>query len=558
FLIILYHEQKSRVLELADGEEIIIGRGDEVGLTIADSKISNQHTKMWREGHKIFVEDLGSTNGTQVNGITVQAAHRIGPGDEVSIGSATLMVSSLALTVGHHRILTDGEFEERLDAEVDRAKRYRRPLSLIMLRLAGHALSVRKHLAAIASVLRQMDVLASYGPREYAILLPEADAKSGEGVVRRLTLPPDSKDKLAVGLVTLPMDAQSTGMLVEIARERLRSARGESSPVRSREKPAKRIIVAESRSMIQAMTLAHRVASLRTTVLILGETGSGKQIVAEEIHQSSPRAKGPFIHVNCAAIPLPLMESELFGHERGAFTGADSRHSGFVEVASGGSLFLDEIGELPDTAQPKLLHFLESQTFTRVGGVTPIQADVRIIAATNRDLEVERKNGRFREDLYFRLSAFVVHMPPLRERPDDILPLASLFCTEFAAAMGQQVPTFSEGALDALRHYTWPGNIRQLRNAIERAMVLSDDSRIEEAHLPERVLVDPSQATKGPLEQKLTRLEQKTIEDMLHECGGNQSETARRLGISRRSLIYRMKKLGLRRGTALPGFGAIL
>jgi DNA-binding NtrC family response regulator len=300
--------------------------------------------------------------------------------------------------------------------------------------------------------------------------------------------------------------------------------------------------------MAQALALARRIAGVSTTVLILGETGSGKQIVAQEIHRLGGRGKGPFVHVNCAAIPPPLMESELFGHERGAFTGADSRHAGHVEAASGGTLFLDEIGELPEQAQPKLLHFLEGQTFTRVGGVRPHRADVRIIAATNRDLEAEMKAGRFREDLFFRLAAFVVHVPPLRERPEDILPLARLFCAEFAEAMGQRVPTLSEDAIEALRHHSWPGNVRQLRNAIERAVVLAEGAVIEEAHLPERVVAesDPAPGSIGLLEQRLSRLEQQTIEATLRECGGNQSEAARRLGITRRSLIYRMKKRGLR------------
>jgi DNA-binding NtrC family response regulator len=549
FLIILYREQESRVLELAEGKEIVVGRGDEVELTIEDSKISRRHARLWREGNKVFMEDLGSTNGTRVNGVTVQGTHRLGPGDEVGVGAATLVVSSLALTAGPHRILTDGEFEERLEAEADRAKRYRRPLSLVMLRLAGQLESVRGDLAAMASVLRQMDVLASYGPREYALLLPEADASASHEVCSRLgaAVKQDGKSKLAVGSATLPTDAQSAGMLIEIVRERLRCARGDPVLSRPQARPVGRVIVSESRGMAQAMSLARRVAGVSTTVLILGETGSGKQVIAKEIHQSSARSKGPFVHVNCSAIAPSLMESELFGHERGAFTGADTRRSGYLEAASGGTLFLDEIGELPDVAQPKFLHFLESQSFCRVGGVRPIAADVRIVAATNRDLEAEMKGGRFREDLYFRLSAFVIHVPALRERPEDILPLARLFCTEFADAMGQQVPTLSEGAEEALKQHRWPGNVRQLRNAIERAVVLCEGPLIEEAHLPERVVAeaDPAPSPQGPLEQKLTGLEQKTIEATLHECGGNQSEAARRLGISRRSLIYRMKKLGI-------------
>ena len=284
---------------------------------------------------------------------------------------------------------------------------------------------MRGSLAAMAAVLRQMDVLASYGPREYALLLPEADAgaepgrgRPSRGGGRRR----DSKSKLAVGAATLPTDAQSAGH-ADRGRPRaaaLRPRRSAALAARGHG-PRSGSSSRESRGMAQAMSLARRVAGVSTTVLILGETGSGKQVIAEEIHRSSPRAKGPFVHVNCGAIPPSLVESELFGHERGAFTGADARRAGYLEAASGGTLFLDEIGELPEVAQPKFLHFLESQTFCRVGGVRPIHADVRIIAATNRDLEAEMKGGRFREDLYFRLSPFVLHVPPLRERPEDIL-----------------------------------------------------------------------------------------------------------------------------------------
>jgi two-component system, NtrC family, response regulator AtoC len=548
FMIVLYRENESRVLELADGAEVVIGRGEEASLCVEDGKISRRHTRLWRDGDKIYVEDLGSTNGTRVNGVTVQGAHRLGPGDEVGVGAATLVVSSLALTVGPHRVLTDGELDERLDAEVDRARRYRRPLGLLMLRLAGKAEEVRAQLSAMGAVLRQMDVLGSYGPREYALILPEADAAASRAVAGRLTeaVARVGKGKLATGGAALPGDGQSAGGLIEVARDRLRSAR-EDQPAPARPQRAERAIVMESRGMAQAIALARRVAGVPTTVLILGETGAGKQVIAEEIHRSSPRAKGPFVHVNCGAIPPSLMESELFGHERGAFTGADARRSGYLEAAAGGTLFLDEIGELPDVAQPKFLQFLESQSFCRVGGVRPIRADVRVLAATNRDLEAEMKGGRFREDLYFRLSPFVLHVPPLRERPEDILPLARLFCTEIAESMGQKVPTFSEGADEALRQHSWPGNVRQLRNAVERAVVLAEGGLIDEVHLPERVVTEPEQAAgaPGPLEDKLASLELQTIEAMLRECGGNQSEAARRLGITRRSLIYRMKKLGL-------------
>jgi transcriptional regulator with PAS, ATPase and Fis domain len=280
----------------------------------------------------------------------------------------------------------------------------------------------------------------------------------------------------------------------------------------------------------------------------MGETGVGKEVVAEQIHRQGPRAAGPFIRLNCGAVPETLLESELFGHERGAFTGADRRKAGYVEAAAGGTLFLDEVGELGSSMQIRLLRVLEDRRFMRVGGREEISVDVRIIAATNRDLEAEVERGRFRQDLYFRLSAFVVRVPPLRERPVEIELLAALFARQLAKRMNVAAPPLSPEALAALRRYHWPGNVRELRNAIEHAVVLAEGGSVGLEHLPDSVRKPGSQAGAATgMRSQIADMERKAITEALDAEDGNQTRAARRLGISRRALLYKLERLGLKR-----------
>ncbi|HLU66137.1 MAG TPA: sigma-54 dependent transcriptional regulator, partial [Kofleriaceae bacterium] len=308
----------------------------------------------------------------------------------------------------------------------------------------------------------------------------------------------------------------------------------------------------------QTLQLARRVASAPTTVLLLGETGTGKEVIAELIHRSSPRAGRPFVRLDCASVPPTLLESELFGHERGAFTGADRRKLGYFEAAGGGTILLDEIGELPAPLQAKLLTALERRVVTRLGSTDEIPIDVRVIAATHRDLQEEVAQGRFREDLYYRLAVFTLFVPPLRDRPGDVMPLAIRFARQFATELGQPVPGFTHPARAALEAYDWPGNVRELRNAIERAVVLTPGGIIDLPALPEAVQVrasDPARsepAASPPVEldgrvpAQLQEMERRAIVAALEACGGNQTQAARRLGISRRSLIYKMERYGLK------------
>jgi two-component system, NtrC family, response regulator AtoC len=306
-------------------------------------------------------------------------------------------------------------------------------------------------------------------------------------------------------------------------------------------------VVIVDAAMVRVFELVRKVAAAPTTVLVLGETGSGKEVVAEQIHRQSPRADKPFVRLNCGSLPENLLESELFGHEKGAFTGADRRKEGYLEAAEGGTLFLDEIGELALPMQAKLLRVLEAKRFMRVGGREELTADVRIVAATHRDLESESKSGRFREDLYFRLSAFVITVPPLRDRPAEIDLLAELFARQFARRMNAAPPRFSVETSQLLRRHDWPGNVRELRNAMERATVLAENDVILPEHLPDSLRASPAAATaEGPMKEQLAEVEKKAILEALDREKGNQTRAARRLGISRRALLYKLEKYGLK------------
>ncbi len=309
-----------------------------------------------------------------------------------------------------------------------------------------------------------------------------------------------------------------------------------------------RVVVGGSRAMQRLFEIARTVATTDSSVLIAGESGTGKEVVARFIHAESPRNDRPFVTVNCAAIPPNLLESELFGHRRGAFTGAVYSRRGSFELADGGTLFLDEIGEMPIEMQAKILRALEEQQITRVGSEEPIAINIRIIAATNKDLEHEIKAGRFREDLYWRLNVVRLVVPPLRERPEDILPLARHFLTLYRQEMKKAVPDFSSDVLDAFTRYNWPGNVRELRNAVERAVIFAEaGSPIRLGHLPPHIRREASRETPSASKvfRTLREVEIQYIREVLEACGGNRTRAAEILGVSPVTL---WRKLG-REGT---------
>lgn len=315
-------------------------------------------------------------------------------------------------------------------------------------------------------------------------------------------------------------------------------------------------IVGQSQAMQEIFNMTTMVAKSNATVLITGESGTGKELIAQAIHRHSPRNQGSFIDINCGAIPRELLENELFGHERGSFTGADRRYLGSCERADNGTLFLDEISEMDPLLQVKLLRFLQERSFMRVGGTDPIKVDVRVVAATNRNIEAEVQAGRFREDLYYRLNVVHINIPPLRERREDIALLAKSFLDKYSAKNEKAFVDFSPQVLEALAGHDWQGNVRELENIIERIVVLNNDVRVKVSHLPPNFEVarhdrsDPScEQSMAPLDAQriipLELVEKYAIEAAMRRCLGNVGEAARKLKIGQATLYRKIKQYGI-------------
>ena len=349
----------------------------------------------------------------------------------------------------------------------------------------------------------------------------------------------------AFDYVTKPVDPDDLSHTVRRALEQKRLT---EENVRLRDKVSELSsfspIIGGSPAMGHVMDLVGSVSETEASVVIRGESGTGKELIARAIHAASPRRFFPIVAVNCGAIPETLLESELFGHEKGAFTGAHYRRKGKIELANGGTLFLDEIGEIPPKMQVDLLRVLESHRFTRLGGTQEIESDFRLVCATNRDLETLVREEAFREDLYYRINVFSIELPPLRERLEDIPLLTEHFVDKYAQSMGKPPKGVTDEAVELLRSYDWPGNVRELENAIERAMVVGQGNRIRPEDLPLRV----EQEAVRPRNRSLESLESAHIARVLREESGNVSQAARVLGIDRGTLYNKIKKYGIPSG----------
>jgi DNA-binding NtrC family response regulator len=355
--------------------------------------------------------------------------------------------------------------------------------------------------------------------------------------------------------ITKPFDHEELKRIIS------KALKVEEADRRKLNEPLRNEIVGQNVAMRAIFELVDRVAPSPSTVLILGESGTGKELVARALHERSDRAGRPFLQVNCGAIPEALFESELFGHEKGAFTGAVGARQGRFELADRGTLFLDEVGELPLAMQVKLLRVLQERCFERVGGVRNISVDVRLIAATNRDLAVEVRAGRFREDLYYRLNVIPIRLPPLRERAEDIPLLANHFLARFAARLGRAPRELSAEAVGAMMTWAWPGNIREVENLMERASLLGQGAQLGLAELqglaglsseplqglePEPEEIEERGGLKEIVRVYTAQLERSYIQRVLNEEAGNVTRAARKLGISRKGLQLKMKEYGLR------------
>ena len=353
--------------------------------------------------------------------------------------------------------------------------------------------------------------------------------------------------------LTKPVQFDELLLVIRRALER-RKLRDEATELRVRLKDRLSFdnIVGSSPAMQEVFNVIQQVAPTKASVLITGESGTGKELVAQAIHEHGPRAGAPFVKLHCAALAETILESELFGHERGAFTGAAGRREGRFKQADGGTLFLDEIGEISPAIQVKLLRFLQERSFERVGGNETLKVDVRVIAATNRDLPTEVTAGKFREDLYYRLNVVNIEMPPLRARPSDLLPLAVHFLARFSKENGKRIEGFADDAVERIASYRWPGNVRELENVIERAVILCDGPTLTAKHLPAGVGAVSRGSIRMP-GSTLEEVERHLILTTLEACGGRTSQAAQMLDISVRKIQYKLHEYGitLQRTTAV-------
>ncbi|MBI4510779.1 MAG: sigma 54-interacting transcriptional regulator [Deltaproteobacteria bacterium] len=562
--LLIFEGGAARAIDLPVKGRVVLGRSPDVDVVLSHESVSRRHAELLVHGPSVIAKDLGSRNGTRIGGKPIVASTPMQPGEVAQLGTVAIMLGDATEAKRQAGLLTHAEFEARSASRLGEARTRGEPLILFLVEATAQAESLVPSLRELlgedtlfgAHATSHLEALtqAQLGCDPVSRALSVKEALAREGVVA------------SVGAALFPEGGSSVDELTLAARRALRPSTTDAEPT----------LVAGSPRMRRVVDLSRRVAAGRIPVLILGETGTGKEVIAEAIHRWSPRAHKPLVRINCAALPEALLEAELFGYERGAFTGAIQPKQGLFEMADGGTLLLDEVGELPAGQQAKLLRVLEDGTIRRVGGLKDRRVDVRLVAATNRDIELSSSSGQFRADLYFRLSGTTIPLPPLRERAEDLLALAR----HFAHVHGQEGPACRPIAMapeteEILLRYSWPGNVRELRNAIERAVLLCHGEVLLPEHLPDRVRLSPSLGSSqgrnrehpigtdprpvlpiaeggtSPVRRfedvrgEMKDLERARIVEALEACAWNQTRAASQLGISRRTLVSKIAIYGL-------------
>ena len=566
--LLVFSGESSAIFQIPRAEqvlEVVIGRMPEAELRIDDPTASRRHAKLLVEGSGAVLHllDLGSHNGTRVNGelVSQRIPRPINSGDVITVCDVTMVLKRGARPRSTGALSGEpGPLLQRLEEEIDRAQLYGRKLALLCVDTAGAAPAMVA--AALSGRLRTMDRAALSPAGELLILLPELDEEEAKEVASVLSeVLCAAAPGVRLGLALCPEDGGDVDTLLSAARAAtveaqpgaLQATRDTATVLTAGEH---RILIADP-AMARLYQLIERLAKGTLPVLICGETGTGKELAAGALHHWSKRQDGPLVTVNCAALAEGLVESTLFGHEKGAFTGATERRAGVFETAAGGTLFLDEVGELPLATQAKLLRVLEQKRVTRVGSTRELQVDVRLVAATNRDLEAEVKTGHFRQDLYFRLSAATVMMVPLRDRQRELPHLARSFLATACARAERAPMIISDGAMHRLQAYAWPGNIRELRNVIEYLATVTPEPVVLPCHLPARVTgedaVSVSEPTPSgvqrfrPIEEELHELERTRMMEAIQAAGGLQNRAAELLAMPLRTFTGKVKLYGLSR-----------
>ena len=526
-LVVLGGPAGMLTFELPARGQVVIGRAPECDVCVDDPSLSRRHARLEVASGGLRVIDLGSRHGTRVRGALIAAdtPTELALDEAVALGQLTILVQARA-SAGR-TVWGRGYFELRVAEACTRAQRHGSELALVRVRAAAGAA------AALIAALREVDVIGSDRPGQWDVLAPGLDGDGVDALVRSVAA---AVPGATIAVARAPRDGVTPSALAA-------TLGGDAAPGPALRDARPRL--AAIGPMAAVVALVDRIAVGDISVLITGETGVGKEVVAEHLHARSRRAARPLLRVNCGALPEPLLESELFGHEKGAFTGAVVAKPGLLEHADGGTVLLDEIGELSPAIQVKLLRVLEQRELLRVGGLKPRTIDVRFLAATHRDLEAAVAAGRFREDLYFRIAGVTVEVPPLRARTDELDGLIAHFVAGAARALDRPAPRLDDAARALLRGHPWPGNLRELRNVLERATLLCDDV-IEARHLPsERMRAAP--VGLDDVRARTDELERQAIADALAQTGGDQGRAAALLGVSRRTLTNKLNRHGFDR-----------
>ncbi len=600
-LILLRNEVP--LVRFALGDVATLGRASECEVQLVDTELSRRHAQLRRTDGGWEIEDLGSRNGTRVDGAVIRAATiPLREGALIELGSHRLLFDPPVDVVGDrdgdHRLLlvrddTAARGARRLPAGITRSsaeltRDHEHALQLIAAAdrgglgalLAAVCESLGAERACLVATtpdggLRPLCVHGSATVTTSTTLIQRAMTEQvplavddAQGDVSFATassvLAHDLRAVLAAPLIhegralgVLHLDHRRRGAFDDSTLARVAAlAPAIALAVARTVRPAAPVLAAMPRvvgddpRLRAALDAAVRTGAAGTQLLILGESGTGKELVARAYHAAGPRASGPWIAVNCAAFSETLLDSELFGHEQGAFSGASRRHRGCFEQADGGTLFLDEVGELGSATQAKLLRVLADRRFYRVGGEQPIEVDVRVVAATHRDLRAQITAGAFRDDLYWRLAVITVEVPPLRARGADRAALTAHFFATLAAELGRRPPTLSPEAQALWDRHPWPGNVRELRNAVERLLVLHDGGVVEADDLPPELRAHAGSPAPGTLAEAIAVLERERIAAALEANSGNKAATARALGISRPTLDKKLRDHGIAGGSA--------
>ncbi|HLK48979.1 MAG TPA: sigma 54-interacting transcriptional regulator [Bryobacteraceae bacterium] len=545
--------------------EVRIGRAPGSTIRLDESGVAWEHCVIRRSDGQWRLVDQRTGAGTFVNGMRV-SDHCLEAGDQISIGSTVLLYREEAApdaTLPQHMLLQACSLLFLFRAlAASENEGLREKLEEQVLRLITDLVPCRGGAVLLGRDAAELQAAAKArgfaGDQTAGVTGAAIDNASGTVAVPLyvrasiaglivVQFPPEQTSRLQEHCDTLAAVATLGAIAFETVRE-VESLNLEKALLLERLGDAQDGIVGDSSALRKLMHMVARVAASETSVLILGESGTGKEMVARAIHRQSPRAKAPFVAINCAAITETLLESELFGHEKGAFTGAVAQKKGKLEIAEGGTVFLDEIGELAPPLQAKLLRVLQQREFERVGGTRTWKLNVRVIAATNRDLRAEVRRGAFREDLFHRLNVVALYVPALRERGEDIPALAAHFLERASARCRRRVTQIAPEALAYLRAYSWPGNVRELENAIERAVVLGDGETLLAEDLPETVLDAPAApaAAPGALQNSVTDTKRQLILRAWEESGGDYKVAAQKLKIHPNSLLRLVRTLGLR------------